>query len=508
MSENQARELLVGLQRGAGPLQRQVEDQLRALIRDGRLVAGERLPSSRALASDLSVSRGVVSDAYAQLAAEGWLLIAPRSGPRVADANLKGSDPFARQLSRKGVRPSHATDVAVRYDLRPGRPDLARFPRADWLRSLGVAVRGAGDAELDYPPTAGSTRLRGVLAAYRGRVRGTLATADDVLVCLGAAQAFISLAVAMHGARVAVERPGHVGIRELLRVRGLQPVPVRVDDEGIVVDELPDDVRAVLVTPAHQFPTGVVMSAARRAELLAWAEAHDAVIVEDDYDAEYRYDRAPVGALQGLRPDLVFHIGSVSKTLAPALRLGWLIAPAAWHARLLEAREGLDHGLPALEQHALADFIERGAYDRHIRRSARAYRRRRDALLEALAAQLPDATVSGAAAGLHVAVHIPDADEAALVAACRAQGVILDGAAQHGAEPRTGAAALDEAAGHGAGAMRMGGAALDGAAQHDTGAPRTARPASPGSTLLISFAAVPDAAAGHVVELIARARGA
>jgi GntR family transcriptional regulator/MocR family aminotransferase len=189
------------------------------------------------------------------------------------------------------------------------------------------------------------------------------------------------------------------------------------------------------------------------------------VIVEDDYDAEYRYDRAPVGALQGLRPDLVFHIGSVSKTLAPALRLGWLIAPAAWQERLLTAREGLDHGLPALEQHALADFIERGAYDRHIRRSARAYRRRRDALLEALTAQLPEATVSGAAAGLHVAVHLPDTDEGQIVAACRANGVILDGAAQHGA----------------------------------TG---------PGATLLISFAAVPDAAAGHVVELIVKAREA
>ena len=147
--------------------------------------------------------------------------------------------------------------------------------------------------------------------------------------------------------------------------------------------------RAVLVTPAHQFPTGVVMSAARRAELLRWAERRDAIVIEDDYDAEYRYDRAPVGALQGLRPDLVFHIGSVSKTLAPALRLGWLIAPPAWRERLLLAREGLDHGLPALEQHALADFIERGAYDRHIRRSARTYRRRRDALLEALARGLP-----------------------------------------------------------------------------------------------------------------------
>ena len=226
-------------------------------------------------------------------------------------------------------------------------------------------------------------------------------------------------------------------------------------------DELPDDARAVLVTPAHQFPTGVVMSAERRAELLRWAEERGAMIIEDDYDAEYRYDRAPVGALQGLRPDLVVHIGSVSKTLAPALRLGWLIAPPPWRERLLAAREGLDHGLPALDQHALADFIERGAYDRHIRRSGRAYRRRRDALLEALARELPGAPRErrrGRAA--RRGRRCPGADEAALVAACRARGVIVDGAGPHGGTV---------------------------------------------PTLLISFAAVPDAAAGHVARLIARA---
>jgi GntR family transcriptional regulator/MocR family aminotransferase len=446
VSVNQARsaELLVTLARGAGPLQRQVEDQLRAAIREGRIAAGERLPSSRVLAGDLAVSRGVVSDAYGQLAAEGWLVVAPRTGPRVA---------ALPRPAAHAVEPVPA-DAAVRYDLRPGRPDLASFPRADWLRSLSAAVRGAGDADLDYPPMAGSLRLREVLVAYRGRVRGTLATAADVVMCAGAAQAFITVADALAGARIAVEHPGHVEIRDLLRRRGVEPVPVPVDGDGIVVDALPDDARAVLVTPAHQFPTGVVLSPARRAALLRWAERRGAVIVEDDYDAEYRYDRAPVGALQGLRPDLVVHVGSVSKTLAPALRLGWLIAPATWRERLLAARELLDHGLPALDQLALADFIERGAYDRHLRRSARSYRRRHDALIEALAEALPQAAVSGASAGLHVAVHIPGAD----AAACREVGLLVDDAARHGGPP---------------------------------------------DTLLISFAAVPDAAAGHVAKLIA-----
>jgi GntR family transcriptional regulator / MocR family aminotransferase len=449
---NQARsaELLVTVARGAGPLQRQVEDQLRAAIRDGRLATGERLPSSRVLAEDLQVSRGVVSDAYGQLAAEGWLVVAPRSGPRVAA--VPQAAPHTPEIET--VAP------AIRYDLRPGRPDLSSFPRADWLRSLAAVVRAAGDADLDYPPTAGSLRLREVLVAYRGRVRGTLATAADVIMCAGAAQAFITVADTFAGGRIAVEDPGHVEIRELIARRGLTPVPVPVDAEGIVVDALPPDVRAVLVTPAHQFPTGVVLSPARRAALLGWAEAHGAVIVEDDYDAEYRYDRAPVGALQGLRPDLVFHVGSVSKTLAPALRLGWLIAPELWRERLLSARELLDHGMAALEQLALADFIERGAYDRHLRRSGRAYRRRHDALIEALAQTLPEATVSGASAGLHVAVHIPGADAPALVASCRQRGLVLDAAVRHGGDPET---------------------------------------------LLISFAAVPDAAAGHVAKLIASA---
>jgi len=455
MPENQAStpSWLVTLERGAGPLQRQLENQLRALIRSGRLPEGDRLPASRTLADDLGVSRGVVSDAYMQLAAEGWLLVGARSAPRVGAALAER----AGSVLETGTFPAR-----VRYDLRPGRPDLSRFPRADWVRSLSTAVSGAGVDELDYPPIAGATRLREVVAAYRGRVRGTIATGEDVILCAGAGQAFVTLAEALGPVKLAVEDPGHEEIRGLFVKRGLEPVPVRVDAAGVVVDELPDDVRAVLLTPAHQFPTGAVLSPERRTELLRWADAREALIIEDDYDAEYRYDRAPVGALQGLRPDLVAHVGSVSKTLAPALRLGWLIAPAAWRARLFDARGSLDHGLPALEQLALADFITRGAYDRHLRRSGRAYRRRRDALLEALEARLPGATVSGAAAGLHIAVHIPGADETALVEACRRAGVILEGITPHRVAP------------------------------------------GPGG-LLISFAAVPDAAAGHVAALIASA---
>jgi GntR family transcriptional regulator/MocR family aminotransferase len=235
MPENQAStpELPVSLTRGAGPLQHQVEDQLRSAIRSGRLVEGERLPASRTLASDLGVSRGVVSDAYMQLAAEGWLLVAPRTSPRVARTGGARHSPEARP-HLQGPDP-------FRYDLRPGRPDLSRFPRADWVRSLSAAVRAAGVAELDYPPIAGATRLREVVAAYRGRVRGTLAGAEDVILCAGAGQAFVTLAEALGPVKLAVEDPGHEGIRGLFAKRGLTPVPVRVDEAGVVVDELPGD---------------------------------------------------------------------------------------------------------------------------------------------------------------------------------------------------------------------------------------------------------------------------
>ncbi len=353
-------------------------------------------------------------------------------------------------------------DAPVRYDLRPGRPDLASFPRAEWLRSLGAAVRGAGDAELDYPPIAGSLRLRTVLAAYRGRVRGTLATAHDIFVCLGAAQAFITICDALAPGRIAVEDPGHASIRGLLAQRGLEPVPTRVDEEGIVVAELPEDAKAVLVTPAHQFPTGVVMSAARRAELLAWAQERGALIVEDDYDAEYRYDRAPIGALQGLRPDLVAHVGSVSKTLAPALRLGWLIAPESRRAALLAAREGLDHGIPAL----------RPARARRLHRTRR--------LRPPHPPQRP---------------HLPAAQGRAARSA-RARAPAGHRERRRGRPARGGDTCP-------APTRKRSSPPAAPAASSST-APRSTA-AARAATLLISFAAVPDAAAGHVAQLIASA---
>ena len=211
----------------------------------------------------------------------------------------------------------------VRYDLRPGRPDLARFPRADWVRSLSAAVRGAGVAELDYPPIAGATRAaRGARRVPRAGAGDASRGAEDVILCAGAGQAFVTIAEALGPVKLAVEDPGHEGIRGLFAKRGLEPVPTRVDEQGIVVDELPG--RRARGAAHARPPVPDRRRAQRRAARGAarWADERDALIIEDDYDAEYRYDRAPIGALQGLRPDLVAHVGSVSKTLAPALRLG------------------------------------------------------------------------------------------------------------------------------------------------------------------------------------------
>lgn len=471
MASDQARspELLLTVARGAAPLQAQVEEGLRAAIRSGRLGAGERLPSSRALASDLGVSRGVASGAYEQLAAEGWLDVRPRSAPRVAASPSTIAAPPAAARS-----PTAAAAPLAAYDLRPGRPDLAAFPRRAWARALADVLRDAPDTALDYPPPEGATELRRVLAAYRGRVRGVLCAPEDVLVTAGAGQALMAIVDALL-ARCAprqplmvLEDPGHADVHALLAQRGVATIGVPVDGDGLVTDALPPRADAVLVTPAHQFPRGVVLAPERRAALLAWAERCGAVVIEDDYDSEYRYDRAPVGALQGLRPDLVLHTGTTSKTLAPALRLGWLVAPPAWHADLARAKGALDHGLPTLEQLALARFIERGEHDRHLRRMARRYRERRDALVAALAVELPDGVVAGAAAGLHLALTVPGdpGAEPALAAACRERGVLVDHLARHA----------------------------------------TAAPPAP--TLILSFARVPPPAAPHVARLIAAARAA
>jgi len=422
---SQARELLVELDRRAPTtLSAQLEGQLRNAVRSGRLKPGTPLPSTRALAAQLGVSRGLVVGAYAQLGAEGYLLLRRGASPRVARV-------AAAPAPAAATRAFH-----FEHNLRPDVPDYTAFPRDRWLTSYRAALKAAPDVELAYGDSRGSPALRAALVSYLGRVRGVSATAEHAFVVGGFAQALSLLCGVLHreGRKtIGVEDPGHVVIREIAARTGLRPVPIPVDAEGIDVRALeaasPD---AVLLTPAHQFPTGVVLSPRRRARLLEWAERRDAIVAEDDYDAEFRYDRAPVGALQGLAPERVAYLGSASKTLAPALRLGWLVAPSRLVRPLAMQVLYTMIAPPRLEQLAFADFLERGELDRHLRRMRLRYRRRRDVLVRALARELPDLEVRGIAAGLHVVALLPSGlDEARVLEEAQSRGIGLTGLGPH-----------------------------------------------------------------------------
>jgi len=425
-----APELLVELDRGAAEtLSSQLERRLRAAVRAGRLKPGSTLPSTRALALQLGISRGLVVAAYAQLGAEGYLVLSRGAAARVAESVMPGAE---------SSRPRRSYRVA--HNLFPSLPDYGAFPRERWLASYRRALKAAPDVELAYGDSRGSERLRAALVSYLGRVRGVSASEEHALACSGFASALGLLArvLCRSGSRtMGVEDPGHAVIRGIVERAGLRPVPIPVDDEGIDVDALvaasPD---AVLVTPAHQFPTGVVLSPERRTRLLDWAASTGALVAEDDYDAEFRYDRPAVGALQGLAPERVAYLGSTSKTLAPGLRLGWLVAPSRLVRALVDEVLYTVITPPRLEQLAFADFLERGELDRHLRRMRLRYRKRRDVLVGALARELPELEMRGIAAGLHVfAVLPPGSDEQRLLAAARGRGIGLTGLTEHAIRP-------------------------------------------------------------------------
>ncbi|WP_344616462.1 PLP-dependent aminotransferase family protein [Dactylosporangium salmoneum] len=424
--------LLVTIDRASATgLRAQLEDQLRAAIRAGRLAAGEPVPSSRELARSLGLFRGLVQDCYAQLQAEGYLTSRPGAATRV-------SHTAATPAGEVAPRPSPVVRRHALADFRHGVPDLGLVPREAWAWAVREACRSAPNAAFDYGEHTGQPRLREVLASYLARVRAAAVTPGDVIVCGGMQQALSLVVAALADAGIgplAFEDPGSgTTVSELAAVAGLPVVPVPVDPGGLDVRALrAGGARAVLVTPAHQWPTGVVLTGPRRQALIAWARDCDGLIIEDDYDAEFRYDRDPVGSLQGLAPDRVVSLGTVSKSLAPALRLGWIVAPPRLHARLARAKWLADRGSPALDQLALAILIESGRFDRHLRRARAEYAARREILLAALARHAPRLRVTGPAAGFHAVLHLPD--EAAVIAAAAVRGVGLYGMAamHHGA---------------------------------------------------------------------------
>jgi GntR family transcriptional regulator/MocR family aminotransferase len=412
-------EALIALDRASRvPLQRQIETSLRDSIRTGRLTGA--LPPTRVLAADLGVSRGVVVEAYQQLAAEGYV----RARGGVAEFAPPRTDP---ELPEDRISAGPAVDLSY------GRADVAHFPRAAWLRAMRSALTGAPNDAFGYPSGSGMPQLRTVLADYLNRVRGTSAEARNVVVCTGYAQgvALVTQTLAASGARtLAVEDPssGDDAV-PAARAAGMHVVGIPVAEDGIDVDALrASDADAVILTPAHQWPTGAVLSASKRAAILRWAAQRGALIIEDDYDAEFRYDGTPVGAMQGLAADRVVYAGSASKMLAPGIRLGWLVAPPHLAPAVSEAKIIADRGSPTLEQLALADLIARGEIDRHLRRMRPVYRRRRDVLVQAIRSRLPDLRPAGISAGMHLLAWLPaGTDEASVVAAAAHEGLRVDG---------------------------------------------------------------------------------
>ncbi|WP_367132363.1 PLP-dependent aminotransferase family protein [Saccharothrix sp. HUAS TT1] len=410
---------------------RAVESELRRAVRDGRLAPGTRLPSSRDLAAQLGVARGTVTSAYAQLVGEGYLSARRGSGTTVTAAfSWPGAAP----------EPAPAPAPKFRHDLRPGVPALSAFPRDEWLRAQRTALADLSTDDLGYPDPAGFGPLRHELADYLGRVRAVAARPSEVVVTNGAAEGISLLGRVLQAAghrSVAVEEPSHFGAAEMLASHGLAIRPVPVDDDGLRVDLLSTtDCRAVFVTAAHQFPLGVVLHPERRRALLEWARACDGVVVEDDYDAEHRYDRPALGAMQALDPTRVVYQGSASKVLAPALRLGWLLLPPALRDVVVDRKRLDDLGTGTLHQAAFARLLSTGGYDRHLRRTRQLYRARRDALLAELRAVLPDWEPIGVAAGLHVVVRLPaGTDDVALQERLARRGVNAPALANYARTP-------------------------------------------------------------------------
>ena len=418
-------ELLLRLDRERPePLRSQLEAGLRDAIRSGRLQAGERLPSSRELARQLSVSRGLVQDCYGQLYAEGYLSARGGSATRVAVGTSPAPPPVAPP----------PTPARVTVDFAYGVPDLASFPRTDWLWAQRESCRTAPSAGLDYGDTRGDPTLRRVLAGYLRRVRAASADPEHIVICAGFAQGIVLVLRALARAgmrRMAFEDPGYGDGTTMAAAAaaGVETIPVPVGVDGIDADALAAcGAQAVVLTPAHQWPTGVVLAPGRRHALIEWADRVNAILIEDDYDAEFRYDREPVGALQGLAPGRVIALGTVSKSLAPGVRLGWILCPPRLTGAVIEEKQINDRGSPVLDQLALASLIESGRYDRHLRRMRATYATRREALVEALARHAPAVRLTGLAAGFHAVAHLPDsADEQAVVAAARARSVGLYG---------------------------------------------------------------------------------
>jgi GntR family transcriptional regulator / MocR family aminotransferase len=421
------------LDRGqAVPLTAQLAGQLREAVRGGRIGAGDRLPSTRALAIALAVSRTVVTDAYAQLYAEGWLHGRHGSGTFVADGAASPSCGVPPQATlppqpaadrSAGTKPARSDPPVI--DIQAGVAWTAGIDPAEWRR----AWRLGGMAELASPvgDPAGLMELRSVLAGYLRRSRGVSCSAVDIMVTGGVARSLDLIAAALlrPGDAVGIEEPGWPAARAILTSRGARVVPCPVDEHGLVVQALPRGLRLIHATPAHQTPLGGRLPVPRRQALLAWARRTGALIVEDDYDSEFRYDVAPLPALYSLDPGVVAYLGTTSKTLTPELGVGWLVAAPDVLDAVAAARLSLANRTPVPAQRATASLIEGGYLERHIRRMRHEYARRRGAITSVLATLPAPARLLGDTAGMHVVLELPSGIASAAASTARRRGVAV-----------------------------------------------------------------------------------
>jgi len=412
-------------------VRRSLEDALRGSIQAGRLSPGTRLPSTRSLAADLGLARNTVADAYGQLVAEGWLEAGHGSGTWVAERVIPAP--------AGTIAPRDHEASAPRYNLVPGVPDLTLFPITAWLAATRRALSAAPAAAMGYADPRGRPELRQALADYLARARGVRTAADQIVVCSGFTQA-LSLLTRVMAERgggdgtLAVEEFGHRHHRQVIAANGLAVRPLPVDGRGAATAALAG-ATAALLTPAHQFPLGVPLAAGRRTQAAAWAAAAGAIVIEDDYDGEFRYDRQAVGAMQALAPEHIVYAGTASKTLAPGLRLAWLVLPRPLVDDIAAARTLSDRHGAVIDQLALADLIGSGGYDRHVRRCRQEYRRRRERLTAALREQVPAARTGGVAAGLHAVLDLPPgAREDEVIAAAAARGLAVAGLGEYAAD--------------------------------------------------------------------------
>jgi GntR family transcriptional regulator / MocR family aminotransferase len=411
-----------------------LEASLRDAIRDGRLPAGARLPSTRAFAADLGLARGTVAEAYAQLQAEGYLTARRGGGTWVSEVAASALPRRPRAV---------AAPRAARFSFHPGLPDLAAFPHAAWSSALRRGLREAPAASLGYGDPRGRPELREALADYLARVRGVVANPELIVVCGGFRHGLSLVARvlrARRARRVAMEEPGLDDHHNVLMTAGLEPLPLPVDEHGARTDLLGESgAAAAVIGPAHQFPSGALLHPERRAAALAWARASGGLVIEDDYDAELRFDRQPIGALQALDPERVVYGGTASKTLAPGLRLGWLVLPAELLKSVLALREAEDLHVPAPDQIAFAELLGSGTYERHVRRMRARYRGRRERVVALLAESAPEIKPVGISAGLRVLLELPAGGPSGAELAERAAGRSIElfpvGRFHHHGEP-------------------------------------------------------------------------